>query len=138
MPAAATHTTHTHTQRTLCFSFLKKTYLLHQNLRETIMQYRQMSPCETNMHPNREQKKTPRVYRDNFVVVVFKLDQNFCYPNQVGEKKKQKRRKSISLWTKTSSAVLFLDLPEVGHFYILYFFQNETKQKKKIALLNIL
>lgn len=77
-----------------------------------------------------ESKKEPRVYIYNFVVVVFKLDQNFCYPKPSGGKKK-KRRKSISLWTKTSSAVLYLDLPEVGRFYILYFFQNETKKKKK-------
>lgn len=81
------------------------------------------SPYETNVHPNRMQKQT-RVYRYNFVVGVFKLDQNFCYPKPSGGKK---RRKSISLWTKTSSAVLYLDLPEVGRFYILYFFQNGNK-----------
>lgn len=81
------------------------------------------SPYETNVHPNRMQKQT-RVYRYNFVVGVFKLDQNFCYPKPSGGKK---RRKSISLWTKTSSAVLYLDLPEVGRFYIFYFFQNGNK-----------
>lgn len=85
-----------------------------------------MSPYETNMHPNRKQKN-PKFICIILLSLFLNWTKTFVTQNRVGGKKEEK---VISLWTKTSSAVLYLDLPEVGHFYILYFFQNETKQKK--------
>lgn len=136
MPAAATHTAHTHTHREHCaFLFLKNIPIAPKPKRDDHA-IQAMSPYETNMHPNREQKK-PRVYRDNFVVVVFKLDQNFCYPNQVGEKKNKEEEKVFLYGPKPlqlSFSWIFLRLAT----FIYYIFFRTKQNRKKIALLNIL
>lgn len=123
------HTLHTHREH-CAFLFLKNIPIAPKPKRDDHA-IQAMSPYETNMHPNREQKN-PRVYRDNFVVVVFKLDQNFCYPNQVGGKKKKTEKKKKYFFMDQN----LFSCPFPGSswgwplLYIIFFSERNKTEKK--------
>lgn len=102
---------------------------MHQNLRDDHA-IQAMSPYETNMHPNREQKKTPEFIEIILLSLFLNWTKTFVTQTKWG-KKKNKEEKVFLYGPKPlqlSFSWIFLRL---ATFIYYIFFRTKTKQKKK-------
>lgn len=104
---------------------------MHQNLRETIMQYRQWAH-ETNMHPNREQKN-PEFIEIILLSSFLNWTKTFVTQTEWGKEKKKNQQKKKKKYFFMDQNLFSCPFPGSSWGWpLLYIFFSEWNKTKKL------